>query len=137
MLRQPRRTRFNKFHKGNLPKTLVKSPRTTQGQLGLQTLYPCYIPGNQIEAARQTIRRHLQRKGRLIINIFPDRGISNKPREVRIGKGKGKCAHWVCAVKAGQIIFEVEGVNEKQGRRALQLGGRKLSCSIRLIQNSL
>ena len=103
------------------------------GEYGLQALERCWLPGRQIEAARRAITRHLKRAGRVWIRIFPDKPVSKKPAEVRMGKGKGSVEFWVAPVKPGRIMFEIDGVNETTAREALRLGAMKLSVATRVV----
>ncbi len=137
MLNQPRKTKFKKYHKGRLGSALcgLKSKGLELGCYGLQAKEGGYVKVRQLEAARQTISRHLQRRGKIWIKIFPDWAITSKPTESRIGKGKGKVAHWVCRVRPGKIILEVSGVSWSQVSKALNSASHKLPIALYLHQN--
>jgi len=125
---QPKKVRWRKHHK-ELQRIRGKSPRGASlnfGQYGLKAMEPGRITARQIEAARVTINRHMKRQGRVWIRIFPDLPVSKKPAEVRMGKGKGNPEYWVAAVKAGRILFEMDGVDEVLAREAFRLAAAKL-----------
>ncbi len=103
------------------------------GDYGIKALEPCWITGNQIEAARVAITRHVKRSGKLWINIFPQKVVTKTAAETRMGKGKGAPDHWVAVVKPGRVMFELAGVDEKTAHRALELAARKLPLKVRFI----
>src|SRR5690606_7309527 len=123
---QPKRTKHRKMQKGRM-KGLAKRGNTISfGSYALKALDSHWITDRQIEAARQALTRSMKREGTVWIRIFPDKPITRKPAEVRMGKGKGNLDHWAAVVKPGRIIFEVDGVSEEVARRALQLASGKL-----------
>ena len=131
---QPKRTKFRKAFKGRIHGDAKGGTQLTYGAIGLKAMAPERITARQIEAARRAITRHMKRAGRLWIRVFPDVPVSKKPTEVRMGKGKGTPELWVCRVKPGRIMFEIDGVSEEIAREALRLGAAKLSVRTRFIQ---
>jgi len=132
---QPKKIRWRKHHK-ELQRIRGKSPRGASlnfGEFGLKAMEPARITARQIEAARITINRHMKRQGRVWIRIFPDLPVSKKPAEVRMGKGKGSPEYWVAAVKAGRILFEMDGVNEELARGALERAASKLPIRTKIV----
>jgi len=127
----PKRTKYRKQHRPSLKGKAHKGNTVTYGEFGLQALEPAWITNRQIEAARIAINRHVKRGGQLWIKIFPDRPITAKPAETRMGKGKGSPEHWVAVVKPGRVMFELSGVNEEVAREAMRLAAHKLpiKCS--------
>lgn len=125
MLLQPKRIKFRKFQKGRRLKGAQYYP-ITLGSYALYAKESGYISSRQLEAARQTINRQLQRQGRIWLRVFPDYGVSKKPSEIRIGKGKGKVDHWVCKIRPGIVIFEISGVKETLALKAFISGAHKL-----------
>jgi len=107
------------------------------GQYAMKALEPCWLTNRQIEAARIAITRHIKRQGKLWIRVFPDKPVSVKPAETRMGKGKGAPEYWVAVVKPGRILFELEGVSLDLARRAMQLASAKLPLKTRFIQHGL
>jgi large subunit ribosomal protein L16 len=103
------------------------------GDFGLQALEPCWIKSNQIEAARVAINRYIKRGGKVWIKIFPDKPVSKKPAQVRMGSGKAANEYWCAVVKPGRVLFEVAGVPEADAREALRLAGNKLPCKVKII----
>jgi large subunit ribosomal protein L16 len=131
---QPSRTKFRKQHKGRIHGKAGSGTDLTFGAFGIKALEPERVTARQIEAARRAITRHMKRAGRLWIRIFPDVPVSKKPTEVRMGKGKGTPELWVCRVKPGRIVFEVDGVAPEIAREALRLGAAKLPVRTRFVQ---
>jgi large subunit ribosomal protein L16 len=132
---QPKKIRWRKHHK-ELQRIRGKSPRGASlnfGQYGLKAMEPGRITARQIEAARITINRHIKRQGRVWIRMFPDLPVSKKPAEVRMGKGKGAPEFWVAAVRAGRILYEMDGVGEDLAREALTLAAAKLPIRTRVV----
>lgn len=105
----------------------------TYGEFGIVATEPCWIKSNQIESARIAINRHLRRGGKVWIKIFPDKPVTQKPAETRMGSGKGSPEFWVAVVKPGRVLFEVAGVPEAEAREALRLAGHKLPCKTKII----
>jgi len=132
---QPKKIRWRKHHK-ELQRIRGKSPRGASlnfGQYGLKAMEPGRITARQIEAARITMTRHIKRQGRIWIRMFPDLPVSKKPAEVRMGKGKGSPEYWVAAVKAGRILYEMDGVDEEIARGALALAAAKLPIRTKFV----
>ncbi|HRY12944.1 MAG TPA: 50S ribosomal protein L16 [Syntrophomonadaceae bacterium] len=127
----PKRTKYRKQHRPSLKGKAHKGNTVTYGEFGLQALEAAWITNRQIEAARIAINRHVKRGGQLWIKIFPDRPITAKPAETRMGKGKGSPEHWVAVVKPGRVMFELSGVSEEVAREAMRLAANKLpiKCS--------
>jgi large subunit ribosomal protein L16 len=130
---QPKRTKFRKAHKGRIHGIATSGTDLSFGQFGLKALEPERVTARQIEAARRAMTRHMKRAGRVWIRIFPDVPVSKKPIEVRMGKGKGTPEFWVCRVKPGRIMFEVDGVPVEVAREALTLAAAKLPIKTRFI----
>src|SRR5919205_558660 len=131
---QPTRTKFRKAHKGRIHGVASSGNALAFGQYGLKALEPERVTARQIEAARRAMTRHMKRAGRVWIRIFPDVPVSKKPIEVRMGKGKGAPEYWVVRVKPGRIMFEIDGVPEDIGHRALELAAAKLPIKTRFIE---
>ncbi len=130
---QPRKTKFRKVQKGRIKGTAQRGSLIAFGTFGLKSLEPARITANQIEAARVAITRYVKREGQLWIRIFPDKPITKKPAEVRMGKGKGAPEYWVAPIKPGRILFELEGVAFEQAKRAFQLGAQKLPIATKMV----
>ena len=130
---QPKRTKFRKQFKGRIHGVAKGGTDLNFGSFGLKALEPERVTARQIEAARRAITRHMKRAGRVWIRIFPDVPVSSKPTEVRMGKGKGSPEYWVCRVKPGKIMFEIDGVDEDIAREALRLGAAKLPIKTRFV----
>jgi large subunit ribosomal protein L16 len=130
---QPKRTKFRKAHKGRIHGNAKGGFTLNFGAFGLKALEPTRITARQIEAARRTITRHLKRVGRVWIRIFPDVPVSKKPAEVRMGSGKGTPEFWVCRVKPGRVLFEIDGVNKATAAEAFTLAAAKLPIKVKLI----
>ncbi|MGP0088549.1 MAG: 50S ribosomal protein L16 [Xanthobacteraceae bacterium] len=131
---QPMRTKFRKAHKGRIHGYSKAGTELNFGQFGLKAIEPDRVTARQIEAARRALTRHMKRAGRVWIRIFPDVPVSKKPIEVRMGKGKGTPEYWVCRVKPGRIMFEIDGVSVEVAREALALAAAKLPIKTRFIQ---
>lgn len=129
----PKRTKYRKQHRPSLKGKAHKGNTVTYGEFGLQALEAAWITNRQIEAARIAINRHVKRGGQLWIKIFPDRPITAKPAETRMGKGKGSPEHWVAVVKPGRVMFELEGIPEPLAREAVRLAGRKLPIQTKFV----
>ena len=130
---QPKRTKFRKAHKGRIHGLATSGTDLSFGQFGLKALEPERVTARQIEAARRAMTRHMKRAGRVWIRVFPDVPVSKKPIEVRMGKGKGTPEFWVCRVKPGRIMFEVDGVPVEVAREALTLAAAKLPIKTRFV----
>ena len=122
----PKRVKFRKMFKGRTTGLARRGATVAFGHYGLQALEPGWITARQIEAARVALTRHIKRGGKVWIRIFPDKPITKKPLEVRMGSGKGAVEGWVCVVKPGRVMFEISGVPEKIAREAFKLASAKL-----------
>ncbi|CAH1659848.1 50S ribosomal subunit protein L16 [Hyphomicrobiales bacterium] len=131
---QPKKTKFRKQFKGRIHGTAKGGTNLDFGQFGLKALEPERVTARQIEAARRAITRQMKRQGRVWIRIFPDLPVTDKPTEVRMGKGKGSPEYWAARVHPGRIMFELDGVPEETAREALRLGAAKLPIRTRFIQ---
>ncbi len=123
---QPKRTKFRKQHKGKNNGMAVRGSAVSFGEYGLKATTRGRLTARQIEAARRTITRHVKRGGKLWIRVFPDKPITKKPLEVRMGKGKGSVEYWVAQIKPGTMLYEIQGVSEDLAREAFQLASAKL-----------
>ena len=132
MLR-PQRTKYRKAHKGRIHGNAKAGTALNFGAFGLKAMTPGRVTARQIEASRRAITRHMKRSGRIWIRIFPDVPVSQKPAEVRQGKGKGTPEYWACRVKPGRIMFEVDGVSKELARSALELAAAKLPVQTRFV----
>ena len=130
---QPKKTRYRKQQKGKIKGNAFRGHELAFGTFGIKSLETCFITGRQIEAARQAVTRHMKREGQIWIRIFPDKPITRKPADVRMGKGKGDPAGWVAPVTPGRILFEVEGVPFEVAKEALRLGAQKLPVKTKFI----
>jgi large subunit ribosomal protein L16 len=130
---QPIRTKFRKAFKGRIHGTATSGATLAFGQYGLKALEPERVTARQIEAARRALTRFMKRSGRVWIRIFPDVPVSKKPIEIRMGKGKGTPEYWVCRVKPGRILFEVDGISEQLAKEALTLAAAKLPIKTRFV----
>ncbi|MBK17354.1 MAG: 50S ribosomal protein L16 [Rhodospirillaceae bacterium] len=130
----PKRTKFRKAHKGRIHGNAKGATVLNFGSFGLKATTPGRITARQIEASRRAITRHMKRAGRVWIRVFPDVPVSQKPAEVRQGKGKGAPEYWACRVKPGRIMFEVDGVPEPVARVALALAAAKLPLQTRVVK---
>src|SRR5688572_7244706 len=131
---QPMRTKFRKAHKGRIKGVATSGVELSFGQFGLKALEPERVTARQLEAARRALTRHMKRAGRVWIRIYPDVPVSKKPLEVRMGSGKGTPEYWVCRVKPGRIIFEVDGIPAGIAREALDLAAAKLPIKTRFVE---
>jgi len=129
----PKRVKHRKTHKGRMRGAAHRGSKVSFGEYGLQALEPTWITNRQIEAARVAMTRHIKRGGKVWIRIFPDKPITSKPAETRMGKGKGNPEAWVAVVKPGRIMFELEGVTEEVARRAMELAAAKLPIKCKFI----
>jgi large subunit ribosomal protein L16 len=130
---QPKRTKYRKQQKGRLKGLAYKGSRVDFGSFGLKSLDGGRMTNRQIEAARIAMTRYMKREGKVWIRIFPDKPITAKPQEVRMGKGKGALDHWVAEVKPGRILFELDGVSEDVAREALRLAAQKLPFQTKFV----
>jgi large subunit ribosomal protein L16 len=130
---QPKRTKFRKAHKGRIHGDAKAGTDLNFGQFGLKAMEPERVTARQIEAARRALTRHMKRAGRVWIRIYPDVPVSKKPIEVRMGKGKGTPEYWVCRIKPGRIMFEIDGVSAELAKEALALAAAKLPIRTRFV----
>jgi large subunit ribosomal protein L16 len=134
---QPKRVKYRKVQKGKLRGKAARGTKLSFGEYGLMAQETKWITARQIEATRVTIVRSVGHEGRLWIRIFPDKAITRKPLETRMGKGKGEPDHWVAPVKAGRILFELGGIGEGRAKEAFRLASRKLPLKTRIISSEL
>ena len=130
----PKRTKFRKLHKGRIHGEAKGGTTLNFGSFGLKATEPERITARQIESARRAMVRHMKRQGRYWIRVFPDTPVTQKPTEVRMGKGKGSVEYWAAKVKPGRVMFELDGVSEPIAREALRLAAMKLPIKTRIIQ---
>ena len=133
----PQKTKYRKQFKGRIHGKAKSNFQINFGSYGLKALEPERITSRQIESARKAITRHLKRAGRLWIRIFPDVPVSKKPAEVRMGKGKGNNEFWVCRVKPGRIMFEVDGVSIEEAKQAMALASAKLPIKSKFVKRNI
>jgi len=131
---QPKRTKFRKQQKGRNRGLATRGNKVSYGEFGLKATGRGRITARQIEAARRAITRHVKRGGRVWIRMFPDKPISKKPLEVRMGKGKGNPEYWVAEIKPGRVLYEMEGVTEDLAREAFRLAAAKLSVATTFVK---
>ncbi len=129
----PKRVKYRRVQRGRLKGAAHRGNKVTYGQFGLQALEPAWITSNQIEAARIAMTRYTKRGGQVWIKIFPDKPITEKPAETRMGSGKGSPEYWVAVVKPGRIMFEVAGVDEAVAREAMRLAANKLPIKCKFV----
>ncbi len=134
---QPKKTKFRKQQKGRNRGLATRGNKVSFGEFGLKATVRGRLSARQIEAARRAITRHVKRGGRLWIRVFPDKPVSKKPLEVRMGKGKGNPEYWVALVKPGRVLYEIEGVPEATARQAMRLAGAKLSVRTTFVSRHL
>ena len=130
---QPKRTKFRKMQKGRMKGMATRGAELAFGSFGIKSLEPAWITSRQIEAARIAVTRFMKREGQVWIRIFPDKPVTKKPAEVRMGKGKGAPEYWVAVVRPGRIIFEAEGVPVEVAKEALRLAAQKLPVQTRFV----
>ena len=129
----PKRVKYRRVHRGRLTGKASRGNQVTYGQFGLVALEPAWISSNQIEAARVAMTRYTKRGGQVWIKIFPDKPITEKPAETRMGSGKGSPEYWVAVVKPGRVMFEIAGVSEEIAREAMRLAANKLPIKCKFI----
>ena len=129
----PKRVKYRRVHRGRLTGTASRGTTVTHGDFGLQALEPAWITSNQIVAARIAMTRYIKRGGQVWIKIFPDKPITKKPAEVRMGSGKGAVEYWVAVVKPGRVMFEIGGVSEELAREAMRLAANKLPIKCKFV----
>jgi large subunit ribosomal protein L16 len=129
----PKKVKHRKQMKGRMTGVATRGSEISFGEYGLKTLEPGWITDRQIEAARIAMTRHVKRGGKIWIRMFPDKPITKKPAETRMGKGKGAPDHWVAVVKPGRILYEIEGVSEEMAREAMRLAAQKLPLKCKFV----
>ncbi len=134
---QPKRTKFRKMHKGRNTGLAHRGSSVAFGQIGLKSVERGRMTARQIEAARRTITRRIKRGGKIWIRVFPDKPITEKPLEVRMGKGKGSVEYWVAEIKPGKMLYELEGVSEELAREALTLAAAKLPFKTTIVKRTV
>jgi len=132
----PKKVKHRKQMKGRMTGTAQRGADISFGEYGLKTLEPGWITDRQIEAARIAMTRHVKRGGKIWIRMFPDKPITKKPAETRMGKGKGAPDHWVAVVKPGRILYEIEGVSEEMAREAMRLAAQKLPVKCKFVSRT-
>jgi large subunit ribosomal protein L16 len=130
---QPKRTKFRKMQKGRMKGAATRGAELSFGSFGIKSLEPAWITSRQIEAARIAVTRFMKREGQVWIRIFPDKPVTKKPAEVRMGKGKGAPEYWVAVVRPGRMIFEAEGVPLEVAKEALRLAAQKLPVQTKFV----
>ncbi len=130
----PKRVKRRRVHRGRMTGVATRGNKLAFGDFGMVALEPCWIKSNQIESARIAMTRYIKRGGQVWIKIFPDKPVTKKPAETRMGSGKGSPEFWVAVVKPGRILFEMKGVSEVVAREALRLAAHKLPCKVKFIK---
>ena len=129
----PKRVKYRRVHRGRLTGKALRGNTVTHGDFGLQATEPAWITSNQIEAARIAMTRYIKRGGKVWIKIFPDKPITEKPAETRMGSGKGSPEYWVAVVKPGRVMFEIGGVSEELAQEAMRLAANKLPIKCKFV----
>ena len=132
----PKRVKRRKQFRGTMTGKAMRGNTITYGEYGIVALEPCWIKSNQIEAARVAMTRHIKRGGKVWIKIFPDKPVTAKPAETRMGSGKGTLEYWVAVVKPGRVMFEISGVAEDVAKEALRLATHKLPCKCKIVSKA-
>ena len=132
----PKRVKHRKQHRGRLTGKASRGNKVVYGDYGIMATEPCWIKSNQIEAARVAMTRYIKRGGKVWIKIFPDKPVTKKPAEVRMGSGKGAVEYWVAVVKPGRVMFEIAGVPEATAKEALRLAMHKLPCKCKIVSKA-
>lgn len=132
----PKRVKYRRVHRGRLKGKATRGNKISHGEFGLQSLDAAWVTSNQIEAARIAMTRYIKRGGQVWIKIFPDKPITEKPAETRMGSGKGSPEYWVAVVKPGRIMFEIAGVSEEIAREAMRLAMHKLPVKCKFVTKS-
>jgi large subunit ribosomal protein L16 len=130
----PKRVKYRRVHRGRMKGKATRGNFLSNGEYGLQAIDPAWVTSNQIEAARIAMTRYIKRGGQVWIKIFPDKPVTQKPAETRMGSGKGSPEYWVAVVKPGRVMFEIGGVSEEQAREALRLAAQKLPVRCKFIR---
>ena len=129
----PKRTKFRKMHRGRLKGVATRSNKVVLGEFGLQALEPTWITSRQIEATRRSITRYVRKTGKIWIRIFPDKSVTERAAESRMGAGKGALAYWVAVVKPGTILFEINGLNKEMSHKVLKTASYKLPIKTKIV----
>ena len=132
----PKRVKHRKQFRGSIRGRASRGNKITNGSFGIVALEPAWIKSNQIEAARIAMTRYVKRGGKIWIKIFPDKPVTSKPAETRMGSGKGSLEYWVAVVKPGRVLFEIDGVAEEVAREALRLATHKLPCKCKVVSRA-
>ena len=130
----PKRVKYRRQHRGRMKGEAQRGNQLAYGEYGLQALEATWMTANQIEAARRAMTRYIKRGGQIWIKVFPDKPVSKKPAEVRMGSGKGSPEYWVAVIKPGRVLFEMSGVSEEIAREAMRLAAQKLPIKTKFIQ---
>lgn len=130
----PKRVKYRRVHRGHMRGKALRGNFVSHGEFGLQATEPAWVTSNQIEAARIAMTRYTKRGGQVWIKIFPDKPVTEKPAETRMGSGKGSPEYWVAVVKPGRVMFEIAGVPEEQAREALRLASHKLPLKTKFVK---
>lgn len=133
----PKKTKFRKQHRGRMTGTELRGNKVDFGDFGLQALEPAWITSRQIEAARRAMTRYTRRGGKIFIRIFPDKPVTAKPAETRMGSGKGSPEYWVAVVKPGRIMFEIKGIPEESAKEAMRLASAKLPIRTKFLTKAM
>ncbi len=133
----PKRVKYRRVHRGRMKGKAHRGSTVTYGEYGLVAMEPAWIKSNQIESARIAINRHLRRGGKVWIKIFPDKPVTQKPAETRMGSGKGSPEYWVAVVKPGRVLFEVAGVPAEEAKEALRLASHKLPVKTKIVSKQM
>ena len=133
---EPKKMKFRKQHRGRMRGTAKRGNNNIFGEFSLQALQPCWLTSKQIEAGRRVITRYTKREGKLWIRVFPDKPVTMRPAETRMGSGKGAPTYWVAVVKPQKIIYEIKGVSEKTARKAMKIASYKLPIKTRFKTNN-
>ena len=132
----PKRVKHRKQFRGSMAGKAMRGNKITNGSYGIEALEPCWIRSNQIEAARIAMTRYIKRGGRVWIKIFPDKPVTAKPAETRMGSGKGTLEYWVAVVKPGRVLFEISDVSDEVAKEALRLATHKLPCKCKVVSRA-
>ena len=132
----PKRVKYRRVQRGRLTGKALRGNTVSHGDFGLQATEPAWITSNQIEAARIAMTRYIKRGGKVWIKIFPDKPITEKPAETRMGSGKGSPEYWVAVVKPGRVMFEIGGIKEETALEALRLASHKLPCKVKIVRKA-
>ena len=130
----PKRVKYRRVQRGRMKGKAMRGNTVTNGEYGLVALEPAWIKSNQIEAARITMTRYIKRGGEVWIKIFPDKPVTEKPAETRMGSGKGSPEYWVAVVKPGRVLFEMSGISEEVAKEAMRLAGHKLPIKTKFVK---